>query len=209
MQNQNIDIETKLEDDSTLVAFLKGEIDHHTAAKIRSLLDIKIESIHPKLLVLDFTQITFMDSSGIGLIKNEMKLQIPSKSLNESFVRIAVASFFAQLDPTVDEISDIKTAVSEAVTNSIVHGYENTIGTIYIHAKILDDKTIYIRIKDKGCGIENVDKAKEPMYTTCKTGERSGLGFTVMQSFMDKLKVISKIGKGTTVTLIKTLNKRF
>ena len=122
-----------------------------------------------------------------------MKLQIPSKSLNESFVRIAVASFFAQLDPTVDEISDIKTAVSEAVTNSIVHGYENTIGTIYIHAKILDDKTIYIRIKDKGCGIENVDKAKEPMYTTCKTGERSGLGFTVMQSFMDKLKVISKI----------------
>ncbi len=143
------------------------------------------------------------------MVKNEMKLQIPSKSLNESFVRIAVASFFAQLDPTVDEISDIKTAVSEAVTNSIVHGYENTIGTIYIHAKILDDKTIYIRIKDKGCGIENVDKAKEPMYTTCKTGERSGLGFTVMQSFMDKLKVISKIGKGTTVTLIKTLNKRF
>ena len=145
----------------------------------------------------------------IILVKNEMKLQIPSKSLNESFVRIAVASFFAQLDPTVDEISDIKTAVSEAVTNSIVHGYENTIGTIYIHAKILDDKTIYIKIKDKGCGIENVDKAKEPMYTTCKTGERSGLGFTVMQSFMDRLKVISKIGKGTTVTLIKTLNKRF
>lgn len=143
------------------------------------------------------------------MVKNEMKLQIPSKSLNESFVRVAVASFFAQLDPTVDEISDIKTAVSEAVTNSIVHGYENTIGTIYIHAKILDDKTIYIRIKDKGCGIENVDKAKEPMYTTCKTGERSGLGFTVMQSFMDRLKVISKIGKGTTVTLIKTLNKRF
>lgn len=143
------------------------------------------------------------------MVKNEMKLQIPSKSLNESFVRIAVASFFAQLDPTVDEISDIKTAVSEAVTNSIVHGYENTIGTIYIHAKILDDKTIYIKIKDKGCGIENVDKAKEPMYTTCKTGERSGLGFTVMQSFMDRLKVISKIGKGTTVTLIKTLNKRF
>ena len=141
-------------------------------------------------------------------MKNEMKLQVPSKSLNESFVRITVAAFFSQLDPTVDEISDIKTAVSEAITNSIVHGYQNTIGTIYIHAKILDEKTIYIKIKDKGCGIENVDKAKEPMYTTCKTGERSGLGFTVMQSFMDKLKVISKIGKGTTVTLIKTLNKR-
>ena len=141
-------------------------------------------------------------------MKNEMKLQVPSRSLNESFVRVAVASFFAQLDPTVDEISDIKTAVSEAITNSIVHGYENTIGTIYIHAKILDEQTIYIKIRDKGCGIENVDKAKEPMYTTCKNGERSGLGFTVMQSFMDKLKVISKIGKGTTVTLIKTLNRR-
>lgn len=137
-----------------------------------------------------------------------MKLQVPSRSLNESFVRVAVAAFFAQLDPTVDEISDIKTAVSEAITNSIVHGYENTIGIIYIHAKILDDRTIYIKIRDKGCGIENVEKAKEPMYTTCKTGERSGLGFTVMQSFMDKLKVISRIGKGTTVTLIKTLNKR-
>ena len=142
------------------------------------------------------------------MVKNEMKLQVPSRSLNESFVRVAVASFFAQLDPTVDEISDIKTAVSEAITNSIVHGYENTIGTIYIHAKILDEQTIYIKIRDKGCGIENVDKAKEPMYTTCKNGERSGLGFTVMQSFMDKLKVISKIGKGTTVTLIKTLNRR-
>lgn len=141
-------------------------------------------------------------------MKNEMKLQVPSRSLNESFVRVAVAAFFAQLDPTVDEISDIKTAVSEAITNSIVHGYENTIGIIYIHAKILDDRTIYIKIRDKGCGIENVEKAKEPMYTTCKTGERSGLGFTVMQSFMDKLKVISRIGKGTTVTLIKTLNKR-
>lgn len=141
-------------------------------------------------------------------MKNEMKLQVPSRSLNESFVRVAVAAFFAQLDPTVDEISDIKTAVSEAITNSIVHGYENTIGIIYIHAKILDNRTIYIKIRDKGCGIENVEKAKEPMYTTCKTGERSGLGFTVMQSFMDKLKVISKIGKGTTVTLIKTLNKR-
>lgn len=142
------------------------------------------------------------------LAQNEMKLQVPSKSLNEGFVRIAVAAFFSQLDPTVDEISDIKTAVSEAITNSIVHGYQDTIGAIYIHAKILDEKTIYIKIKDKGCGIENVEKAKEPMYTTCKTGERSGLGFTVMQSFMDKVRVISKIGKGTTVTLIKTLNKR-
>ncbi len=142
------------------------------------------------------------------LVKNEMKLQLPSRSCNESFARIAISSFFAQLDPTVDEIADIKTAVSEAVTNSIVHGYENSIGNIYIHAKILDDNKIYIKIRDKGCGIEDVEKAKEPMYTTCKTGERSGLGFTVMQSFMDKLKVNSKKGKGTTVVLTKTLRKR-
>ena len=137
-----------------------------------------------------------------------MKLQIPSKSSNESFARVAVASFFSQLDPTVDEISDIKTAVSEAVTNSIVHGYANEIGNIFIHAKILDDNKIYIRIRDKGCGIDDLDQAMEPMFTTCKTGERSGLGFTVMQSFMDKLRVTSKKGKGTTVTLTKKLRKR-
>ena len=142
------------------------------------------------------------------MIKNEMKLQIPSRSSNESFARVAVASFFAQLDPTVDEISDIKTAVSEAVTNSIVHGYMNEIGYIFIHAKILDDDRIYIRIRDKGCGIDDVKQAMEPMFTTCKTGERSGLGFTVMQSFMDNLKVRSRKGKGTTVILTKTLKKR-
>lgn len=142
------------------------------------------------------------------MTKNEMKLQIPSKSCNESFARIAVASFFSQLDPTVDEISDIKTAVSEAVTNSIVHGYVNEIGNIFIHAKIIDDNKIYIRIRDKGCGIDDLDQAMEPMFTTCKTGERSGLGFTVMQSFMDSLRVNSKKGKGTTVTLTKRLRKR-
>lgn len=137
-----------------------------------------------------------------------MKLQIPSKSCNESFARVTVASFFAQLDPTVDEISDIKTAVSEAVTNSIVHGYANEIGNIFIHAKILGDNKIYIRIRDKGCGIDDLDQAMEPMFTTCKTGERSGLGFTVMQSFMDNLRVTSKKGKGTIVTLTKKLRKR-
>ncbi|MDE5600760.1 MAG: anti-sigma F factor [Oscillospiraceae bacterium] len=142
------------------------------------------------------------------LVKNEMKLQIPSRSSNESFARVAIASFFAQLDPTVDEIADIKTAVSEAVTNSIVHAYKNQIGTIFMHAKILDDSKVYIRIRDKGCGIEDIDQAMEPMFTTCKTGERAGLGFAVMESFMDKLRVTSKPGKGTTVVLIKTLKKR-
>ena len=137
-----------------------------------------------------------------------MNIEFLSLPQNESFARISVASFVASLDPTIEEITDIKTAVSEAVTNSIVHGYENSIGVIYIHAKILDENTIYIKIRDRGRGIENVEKAKEPMFTTCKTGERSGLGFTVMQSFMDKLRVTSKIGKGTTVILIKTLSKR-
>ena len=142
------------------------------------------------------------------LVKNEMKLQIPSRSSNESFARVAIASFFAQLDPTVDAIADIKTAVSVAVTNSIVHAYKNQIGTIFMHAKILDDSKVYIRIRDKGCGIEDIDQAMEPMFTTCKTGERAGLGFAVMESFMDKLRVTSKPGKGTTVVLIKTLKKR-
>ena len=142
------------------------------------------------------------------MVKNEMQLKILSKSTNESYARVAVAAFFAQLDPTVDEISDIKTAVSEAVTNSIVHAYSNSIGFIFINAKILDNDLIYIKIRDRGCGIESVEKAIEPMFTTCKTGERSGLGFTVMQNFMDSLKVSSKKDRGTTVILKKKLKHR-
>ena len=137
-----------------------------------------------------------------------MQLKILSKSTNESYARVAVSAFFAQMDPTIDEITDIKTAVSEAVTNSIVHGYSNSIGYIFINAKILDNNAIYIKIRDRGCGIENVKKAIEPMYTTCTTGERSGLGFTVMQNFMDSLKVNSKKDKGTTIILKKTLKHR-
>ncbi len=137
-----------------------------------------------------------------------MKIQFPSRSCNESFARVCVASFITMLDPTLDEIADIKTAVSEAVTNSIVHGYKNDLGTIYINAKIYEKNKIIIKIKDKGCGIEDIDKAMEPMFTTCTTGERSGLGFAVMESFMDKIKVSSKIGKGTTVILQKNLRAR-
>lgn len=139
---------------------------------------------------------------------NEMKIQFPSKSYNESFARVAVSAFITMLDPTLDEMADIKTAVSEAVTNSIVHGYKDKLGTVYIHAKIFDNNKIMIKIRDKGCGIEDIDKAMEPMFTTCTTGERSGLGFAVMESFMDKIKVSSKIGKGTIVTLTKTLKSR-
>lgn len=135
---------------------------------------------------------------------NKFNLRIPSRSTNEGFARTAVAAFAAQLDPTVEEISDIKTAVSEAVTNCIVHGYKNAIGNIYITGEILEDSSIKIRIRDKGCGIENIKQAMEPLFTTAG-GERAGLGFAVMESFTDSLKVRSTLGKGTTVTMIKKL----
>ncbi len=138
---------------------------------------------------------------------NEMKLQIESRSVNEAFARAAVAAFAAQQDPNVEEISDIKTAVSEAVTNCIVHAYPETVGKIYIWAGIYDSGIFKIKIRDKGCGIENINQAMEPLFTTLG-GERAGLGFAVMQSFCDKIKVTSKVGKGTTVTLEKVFNGR-
>ena len=137
--------------------------------------------------------------------KNEMKLSFESRSCNESFARTSVAAFIAVLDPTVEEISDIKTAVSEAVTNCIVHGYKNGIGIVYIHAKIFEGNRVVINIKDKGCGVPDIKKAMEPLYTTCDTGERAGLGFSIMDSFMDKLKVRSVLEKGTSVTLEKSI----
>lgn len=136
---------------------------------------------------------------------NEMKMSFESRSCNESFARSSVAAFVSVLDPNVEEISDIKTAVSEAVTNSIVHGYKNKIGTVYIHVKIFEGARISICIKDKGCGIPDIKKAMEPLYTTCETGERAGLGFSIMESFMDKIKVRSKPEKGTSVTLEKSI----
>lgn len=138
---------------------------------------------------------------------NEMNINFFSRSYNEGFARTVVAVFVSQLDPTIDELADIKTAVSEAVTNSIVHGYKAGIGKIYISSKIYSDGKILIKIKDKGCGIENVKQAMEPLFTTGGS-ERSGLGFAVMQSFMDKIKVTSKVGKGTTVTLQKFIIRR-
>lgn len=136
---------------------------------------------------------------------NNFNLKIPSRSANEGFARVAVASFISQLDPTLEELSDIKTAVSEAVTNSIVHAYKNEIGFIYISAEIYENRTIKLRIKDSGCGIDDINQALQPLFTTVG-GERSGLGFSVMQSFMDYLKVTSKPGKGTTVLMKKALS---
>ncbi|MBQ3040784.1 MAG: anti-sigma F factor [Clostridia bacterium] len=137
--------------------------------------------------------------------ENYMKLYLPSLSVNEGLARCAVASFVAQLNPTLEEISDIKCAVSEAVTNSIVHGYKYSQGVIYIGVKYYSDRTVIIEITDKGCGIENVAEAMTPLFTTDTTGERSGMGFAVMQTFMDKLSVCSKIGKGVRIVMTKQL----
>lgn len=137
---------------------------------------------------------------------NEMTLEIQSKSANEAFARITVAAFASQLDPTIEEISDIKTAVSEAVTNSIIHGYEGKEGIIKVNCKI-EGRRIIIEISDSGKGIENIDIAKEPLYTTKAELERSGMGFTIMESFMDELKVESILELGTKVTMIKTIKE--
>ena len=133
---------------------------------------------------------------------NEMRLVIPSRSANESFARSAVAAFIAQLDPAVDELADIRTAVSEAVTNCIVHAYPDDIGDIILTVRLFADGKVTIRIKDKGCGIENVPQAMEPLFTTGGE-ERSGLGFSVMESFTDRLRVVSHKGRGTVVTMEK------
>ena len=139
--------------------------------------------------------------------ENTMTLTIPSKSCNESFARSAVACFVAQLDPTLEEISDIKTSVSEAVTNSIVHAYPNELGMITIKCRLLKDNVVDIVVKDKGIGIEDVEKAKVPMYTT-GGADRSGMGFTIMESFMTSFELTSEQGKGTTVHMRRKLQRR-
>ena len=139
-------------------------------------------------------------------MKDEIKLVMPSRSANEGFARVAVAAFVARLDPTIEELNDIKTAVSEAVTNCIVHAYKEKIGNIYITA-IIDGDNVKIRIRDRGCGIPDVEQAMEPLFTTGGE-ERAGLGLAVMESFTDKLKVRSSVGKGTTVTMSKKISRK-
>ena len=138
---------------------------------------------------------------------NEMKLEFLSKSCNEAFARITVAAFASQLDPTIEELADIKTAVSEAVTNSIIHGYEDSEGIIKIKGKIIKN-TIEIEISDTGKGIEDIEAAKEPLYTTKPNLERSGMGFTIMESFMDSMEIESIIGLGTKVTMSKKIKEK-
>lgn len=135
---------------------------------------------------------------------NEFKLEFPSRSSNESFARIVAAAFVSQLDPTLEELADIKTAVSEAVTNAIIHGYEGRNGMVTMECLLYPD-SVEISIADHGAGIENVELARQPLYTSRPEMERSGMGFTVMESFMDRVEVISQVGLGTTVKMSKTL----
>ena len=139
---------------------------------------------------------------------NEMKLRLPSLSVNEGAARAAVAAFCAQLDPSAADIADIKCAVSEAVTNCIVHAYRGTVGTIYISIRLYESNIVRVSVRDRGCGIPDVKQARTPLYTTDAAGERSGMGFTVMESFTDALRVTSKVGKGTTVTMFKKFSDR-
>ncbi len=141
-------------------------------------------------------------------IVNSFKLAFLSRSCNEAFARTAVASFITYLDPTMDELGDIRTAVSEAVTNCIVHAYRDCIGVVTMKAEISDDRTVEIWIKDKGCGIADVKQAMLPAYTTSPESDRAGLGFSVMAAFMDTVRVRSRLGSGTTVYLAKTLSGR-
>ncbi|MBQ3379352.1 MAG: anti-sigma F factor [Clostridia bacterium] len=141
-------------------------------------------------------------------VNNYLKLLIPARSVNEGFARAAVAAFASQLDPTLSDITEIKTAVSEAVTNAIVHAYKDTMGEIRIRARIINSDTLEVSVSDKGSGIEDIEQARTPLFTTCETGERSGMGFTIMESFMDSVKVTSRVGYGTKVVMRKRIITR-
>ena len=151
-----------------------------------------------------------MKNNHIAKIKpiNEMRLKLPSLSVNESVARAQVSAFCAQLDPAASEIADIKCAVSEAVTNCIVHAYKDTIGYIYITVKLFEGRLVVVEIRDRGRGIADVKLARQPLFTTDAENERSGMGFTVMESFTDKLSVVSKEGQGTKVVMFKAFESR-
>ena len=142
----------------------------------------------------------------VNVMTNEMKLEFDSRSANEAFARVTVASFMTQLNPTLEEVSDVKTAVSEAVTNAIIHGYENHVNKVQIYAGI-EGRTLHLEISDRGVGIPDVKKAMEPLYTTRPELERSGMGFSFMEAFMDEVQVESEPGKGTIVRMKKIIGR--
>lgn len=141
-------------------------------------------------------------------IKNEMRLDFPAKSENEAFARMVISGFMLPLNPTIEEMADVKTAVSEAVTNAIVHGYGGGKGTVRLHAIYTEDGVVTVDIIDRGCGIRDVKSAMQPFFTTADGDERSGMGFTVMESFMDVVEVKSAVDQGTTVRLVKQIDVR-
>ena len=143
-----------------------------------------------------------------GKVINKMQLKLPALSANEGMARAAVSAFCAQLDPSAVELADVKCAVSEAVTNCIVHAYRNREGLIYITVSLLEGRVARIEIRDRGCGIEDVKEARQPLFTTDAASERSGMGFTVMESFTDKISVTSKVGSGTKIVMYKVFGKR-
>ena len=203
--------------ENCLTIFLPGELDHHNAEEIRKESDHLIEHNHIRYVIFDFADTKFCDSSGIGVIMgryrkiymentNEMTIIFDSYSSNEAFARVAVAAFMTSLNPTVEEVADVKTAVSEAVTNAIIHGYESRIEKITLRCKTCGD-TLYIEIEDHGKGMEDVKKAMEPLFTTRPELDRSGMGFSFMEAFMDQVEVSSKPGKGTIVKMQKTIGK--
>ena len=141
-------------------------------------------------------------------ILNEMRLDFPAMPENEGFARMVVSGFMLPLNPTMEELADVKTAVSEAVTNAIVHGYRGRRGTVRLHGMYTSEGLLYIDVIDRGCGIEDVEHARQPFFTTAEGEERSGMGFTVMESFMDRVEVKSQVGQGTTVRLVKRVDLR-
>ena len=231
--------------------YLNGELDECSASKTREIIDdIISKPLVKNKVIFNFSSVTFMDSTGIGMLigrykklkskgvpiyiqnpsseadkileisglykimpkiwgrrmYNKMSLNFLSLSENEAFARNVIAMFSLSINPTLNEISDVKTAVSEAVTNAIVHGYPDTVGSIDVEAEIQDD-ILHIIIRDYGVGINNVEEVLEPFYTTKPDEERSGMGFTIMKNFMDKVTVESKINKGTIVKMTKTFKK--
>lgn len=231
--------------------YLNGELDECSASKTREIIDdIISKPLVKNKVIFNFSSVTFMDSTGIGMLigrykklkskgvpiyiqnpsseadkileisglykimpkiwgrrmYNKMSLNFLSLSENEAFARNVIAMFSLSINPTLNEISDVKTAVSEAVTNAIVHGYPDTVGSIDVEAEIQDD-ILHIIIRDYGVGINDVEEVLEPFYTTKPDEERSGMGFTIMKNFMDKVTVESKINKGTIVKMTKTFKK--
>ena len=198
----------------TLVIHLPRELDHHNCRNLKYETDLLMAENYISRILFDFTGTEFMDSSGIGILLNRYKEMKASGGKTCLYgagpqvlrARVAVAVFLSRMDPTLEEIEDVKTAVSEAVTNAVIHGYQGGEGTITLEVSVEED-VLTVLVQDEGVGIRDVAKAMEPMYTTAPDGERSGMGFSFMEAFMDQVEVVSAPGSGTTVTMRKKIGR--